>query len=129
MATLQSDLANFVQNFVLTRLATSFAAFFVVRAILDTVQGGHPLPSVLGAMFLLAIQTTLNLINSYNSGTSVRDRGCARQPLELSRGDPLPDRRRAGRHRSDLEFRVTEARDADDRRHDRATDSLGASGS
>jgi hypothetical protein len=70
MANLQSDLANFVQNFVLTRLATCFAAFFVLRAILDTVQGGHPLPSILGAMFLLAIQTTLNLINSYNSGTS-----------------------------------------------------------
>jgi len=70
MANLQSDLANFVQNFVLTRLATCFAAFFVLRAILDTVQGGHPLPSVLGAMFLLAIQTTLNLIKSYNSGTS-----------------------------------------------------------
>ena len=70
MANLQSDLANFVQNFVLTRLATCFAAFFVLRAILDTVQGGHPLPSVLGAMFLLAIQTTLTLIKGYNSGTS-----------------------------------------------------------
>ena len=70
MANLQSGLANFVQNFLLTRLATSFAAFFVLRAILDTVQGGHPLPSILGAMFLLAIQTTLNLINGYNSGAS-----------------------------------------------------------
>jgi hypothetical protein len=70
MANLQSDLANFVQNFVLTRLATCFAAFFVLRAILGMVQGGHPLPSILGAMFLLAIQTTRNLINSYNSGTS-----------------------------------------------------------
>ena len=70
MANLQSGLANFVQNFVLTRLATSFAAFFVLRAILDTVQGGHPLPSILGAMFLLAIQTTLNLMNGYNSGAS-----------------------------------------------------------
>src|ERR1017187_4168277 len=70
MANLQSDLANFVQNFVLTRLATCFAAFFVLRAILDTAQGGHPLPSILGAMFLLAIQTTLNLINGYNSGAS-----------------------------------------------------------
>jgi hypothetical protein len=70
MANLQSGIANFVQNFVLTRLATSFAAFFVLRAILDTVQGGHPLPSILGAMFLLAIQTTLNLMNGYNSGAS-----------------------------------------------------------
>jgi len=70
MANLQTDVANFVQNFVMNRLALTFAAFFVLRAILDTVQGGHPLPSILAAMFLLAIQTTLNLIQSYNSGTS-----------------------------------------------------------
>ena len=68
MANLQSDLASFMSNFVVTRLATSLAAFFVLRAILDTIQGGHPLPSILAAMFLLAVQTTLNLIGSYNTG-------------------------------------------------------------
>lgn len=68
MANLQSDLANFMSNFVVTRLATSLAAFFVLRAILDTIQGSHPLPSILAAMFLLALQTTLNLIESYNNG-------------------------------------------------------------
>ena len=69
LANFQADLANFVQNFVVTRLATSLAAFLVLRAILDTVQGGHPLPSILGAMFMLAIQTTLTLMKNYNSGT------------------------------------------------------------
>jgi hypothetical protein len=69
MANLQSDLVNFVTNFVVKRLATSLAAFFVLRAILDTIQGGHPLPSIFAAMFLLAVQTTINLIQSYNSGT------------------------------------------------------------
>jgi hypothetical protein len=69
MANLQADLANFMSNFVVTRLATSLAAFFVLRAVLDTIQGGHPLPSILAAMFLLAVQTTLALIKSYNSGT------------------------------------------------------------
>ena len=69
MANLQNDLANFMNNFVVTRLATSVAAFFVLRAILDTIQGGHPLSSILAAMFLLAVQTTLNLIKSYNTGT------------------------------------------------------------
>jgi hypothetical protein len=69
MANLETDLAKFVQEFIVSRLAISFAAYMVLRAILDTVQGGHPLPSILGAMFLLAIQTTLGLIQSYNSGT------------------------------------------------------------
>jgi hypothetical protein len=77
MANLQSDLANFMSNFVVTRLATSLAAFFVLRAILDTIQGGHPLPSILAAMFLLAVQTTLNLIKSYNTGGSSRPQMCS----------------------------------------------------
>jgi hypothetical protein len=68
MANLQSDLANFVQNFLVSRLATSLAAFYVLRAILETVEGGHPLPSVITAMFLLAVQTTFTLLKSYNGG-------------------------------------------------------------
>jgi hypothetical protein len=68
MANLQADLTNFVQNFVVTRLATSLAAFYVLRAILEMLEGGHPLPSVISAMFLLAVQATFNLIKSYNSG-------------------------------------------------------------
>src|ERR1700729_1087797 len=68
MATLQKGLAHFVQNLVIKRLATSFAAFFALRAIIATVQGGHPLPSILGAMFLLALQATIALLQGYNSG-------------------------------------------------------------
>ena len=68
MANLQSDLTNFVQNFVVSRLATSLGAFYVLRAILETVEGGHPLPSIITAMFLLAVQTTFTLLRSYNSG-------------------------------------------------------------
>jgi hypothetical protein len=68
MANLQTDLTNFVQNFVVTRLATSLAAFYVLRAILETLEGGHPVPSVISAMFLLAVQATFNLIKSYSSG-------------------------------------------------------------
>src|ERR1035437_7325609 len=58
MVNLQSDLTNFMNNFVVTRVATSLAAFFVLRAILDTVKGGRPLPSILAALLLLAVQTS-----------------------------------------------------------------------
>jgi len=94
--TSQSGLANFVQNFLLTRLATSFAAFFVLRAILDTVQGGHPLPSILGAMFLLAIQTTLNLINGYNSGASTATADVLDSLWNYLAGTLCPNRRWVG---------------------------------
>ncbi|MFZ0883666.1 MAG: hypothetical protein WAN14_09730 [Candidatus Acidiferrales bacterium] len=69
LGALQSDVSNFVTNFVVGRIATTLAAYFVLRAILDAASGGHPLPSVLAAMFLLGTQATYTLIAGYNSGT------------------------------------------------------------
>jgi len=65
----QTDVSNFVSNLVVGRLATTLAAYFVLRSILDTASGGNPLPSILSAMFLLGIQATYTLIQGYNSGT------------------------------------------------------------
>ena len=65
----QSDVAVFVTNFIVGRLVPTCAAYFVLRAILATASGGHPLPSILAAMFLLGSETTYNLIRSYNTGT------------------------------------------------------------
>ena len=70
LASFQSDVASFVTSFVIGRLAPTLAAFFVLRAILDTASGGHPLPSILTAMFLLGVQTTYSLMQGYNTGTS-----------------------------------------------------------
>jgi hypothetical protein len=69
LSSFQSDVSNFVTNFVVGRMVTTLAAFFVLRAIMDTASGGHPLPSILAAMFLLGTQATYTLIASYNSGT------------------------------------------------------------
>jgi hypothetical protein len=69
LSSFQSDMSNFVTNFIVGRMVTTLAAYFVLRAILDTASGGHPLPSVLAAMFLLGAQATYTLIASYNSGT------------------------------------------------------------
>ena len=69
LASIQSDLASFVTNFVVGRIVPTLAAFFVLRAILDTASGEHPLPSIIAALFLLGTQTTFNLIQSYNTQT------------------------------------------------------------
>jgi hypothetical protein len=69
LSSLESDVTSFVTNFVVGRIVTTLAAYFVLRAILDTASGGHPLPSVLAGMFLLGTQATYTLIASYNSGT------------------------------------------------------------
>lgn len=70
LASFESDVSGFVANFVVGRLITTLAAFFVLRAILDAASGEHPLPSIIAAMFLLGAQTTYSLLQSYNTGTS-----------------------------------------------------------
>lgn len=69
LANVQSDIASFVAKFVVGRIVPTLAAFFVLRAILDTATGEHPLPSLIAAMFLLGIQTTFSLIQGYNTQT------------------------------------------------------------
>ncbi len=67
--TFQSSVSSFVSSFVVGRLGTVLAAYFVLRAILDSAKGGHPLPSILAAMFLLGVQTTHVLIQGFSTGT------------------------------------------------------------
>src|SRR5262245_45959375 len=53
--TIGIDVADFVNSFIVNRVSVTLAAYFVLRAILDGTNGGQPLPSILTAMFLLAI--------------------------------------------------------------------------
>jgi hypothetical protein len=66
---IRDDVSTFVNSFIIARLTIVLAAYFVVRAVLDASQGGHPLPSVLASMFLLAIPATANLIASLDTAT------------------------------------------------------------
>lgn len=67
LANIQSDITSFVAKFIVGRIVPTLAAFFVLRAILDTASGDPPLPSIIAAMFLLGIQTTFSLIQGYNT--------------------------------------------------------------
>jgi len=69
LASFEMDVSSFVTSFIVGRVATTLAAYFILRAVLDTASGGHPVPSVLAAMFLLGIEATHTLMSGYNSGT------------------------------------------------------------
>lgn len=69
LASFETDVSSFVTSFIVGRVATTLAAYFILRAVLDTASGGHPLPSILAAMFLLSIEATHALMSGYNSGT------------------------------------------------------------
>jgi hypothetical protein len=65
LADIRQGLTTFVQEFVVNRVAPVLAAYFVIRSVLDTASGTGPLPSILSAMFLLAISNTHALIDAW----------------------------------------------------------------
>ena len=65
LANIQQGISTFVNSFIVARIAPVAAAYFVVRAVLDTASGAGPLPSLLSAMFLLAISSTHALIDAW----------------------------------------------------------------
>jgi hypothetical protein len=65
LANIQQGISTFVSSFVVARIAPVAAAYFVVRAVLDTASGTGPLPSILSAMFLLAISSTHALLDAW----------------------------------------------------------------
>jgi len=69
IGSLVADISNFITGFVVQRLVPTLAAFFVLRAVLDGASGQQPLASILTAMFLLGVETTYGLLQSYNTGT------------------------------------------------------------
>jgi hypothetical protein len=70
LSNFESDVSEFVSNFLVQRLVPTLAAFFVLKAVLDAASGQHPLPSIVAAMFLLGTQTTCSLLEGYNTGTA-----------------------------------------------------------
>jgi hypothetical protein len=69
IGSLVADISQFITGFVVQRLVPTLAAFFVLRAVLDGASGQQPLASILTAMFLLGVETTYGLLQSYNTGT------------------------------------------------------------
>jgi len=61
---------SFVTDVVIGRLVPVLAAFFVLKAALDAAQSRSPLGSVISAMFLLTISTSVTLMQGWNSGST-----------------------------------------------------------
>jgi len=66
---LETVFNNFVSGVVVMHLVPVLAAFFVLKAVLDAAQGQSPLASVVTAIFLLGASSTVQLMQSWNSGS------------------------------------------------------------
>jgi len=65
---LQIDVLSFVNLWVIGRLVPVLAAYFVLRSVLDSAEGSAPIPSILAAMFLLAVPATRALMAGWGGG-------------------------------------------------------------
>ena len=69
VASLQTSFNGFVSNVVVARLTPVLAAFCVLKAALDAAEGYSPLGSIVSAIFLLSASGTVQLFQSWNSGS------------------------------------------------------------
>ena len=67
---METTFKSFVTDVVIGRLVPVLAAFFVLKAALDSAQSRSPLGSVISAMFLLTISTSVTLMQGWNSGST-----------------------------------------------------------
>jgi hypothetical protein len=67
---METTFKSFVTDVVIDRLVPVLSAFFVLKAALDAAQGRSPLGSVISAMFLLTISTSVTLMQGWNSGST-----------------------------------------------------------
>jgi hypothetical protein len=69
VVSVETSLAGFVSNVVVARLVPILAAFCVLKAALDAAEGHSPLSSIVAGIFLLCASGTVQLMQSWNSGT------------------------------------------------------------
>jgi len=69
VASLQRTFSGFVSNIVVAKLIPVLAAFCVLKAALDAAEGQSPLASIIAGLFLLSVSGTIQLMQSWNSGS------------------------------------------------------------
>jgi hypothetical protein len=69
VAAMENSFNGFVTNVIVARLVPVAAAFFVMKAALDSSQGHSPLGSIVTAIFLLSVTSTVHLMQTWNSGS------------------------------------------------------------
>jgi len=64
----ETSFNNFVSDVVVSKLIPVLAAFFVLKSALDAAQGANPLGSIISAIFLLSVTSSVQIMQSFNSG-------------------------------------------------------------
>jgi hypothetical protein len=91
VASLQTSFSGFVSNVVVAKLIPVLAAFCVMKAALDAAEGQSPLGSIIAGLFLLSVSGTVQLMQSWNSGSEFATTDMLTSAWNFLAGTILPE--------------------------------------
>ncbi|HTC50109.1 MAG TPA: hypothetical protein VK722_22505 [Candidatus Aquilonibacter sp.] len=91
VASLQTSFSGFVTNVVVAKLIPVLAAFCVLKAALDAAEGQSPLASIIAGLFLLSVSGTVQLMQSWNSGSQFATTDMLTSAWNFLAGTILPE--------------------------------------
>ena len=91
VASLQTSFSGFVSNVVVAKLIPVLAAFCVLKAALDAAEGQSPLASIITGLFLLSVSGTVQLMQSWNSGSEFATTDMLTSTWNFLAGTILPE--------------------------------------
>jgi hypothetical protein len=91
VASLQTSFSGFVSNVVVAKLIPVLAAFCVLKAALDAAEGQSPLGSIIAGLFLLSVSGTVQLMQSWNSGSEFATTDMLTSAWNFLAGTILPE--------------------------------------
>jgi hypothetical protein len=91
VASLETSFSGFVSNVVVAKLIPILAAFCVLKAALDAAEGQSPLASIIAGLFLLSVSGTVQLMQSWNSGSEFATTDMLTSAWNFLAGTILPE--------------------------------------
>ena len=91
VASLQTSFSGFVSNVVVAKLIPVLAAFCVLKAALDAAEGQSPLASIIAGLFLLSVSGTVQLMQTWNSGSEFATTDMLTSAWNFLAGTILPE--------------------------------------
>ena len=91
VTSVETSLTGFVSNVLVPKLIPILAAFCVLKAALDAAEGHSPLASVIASIFLLSVSGTVQLMQSWNSGSEFATADMLTSAWNFLAGTILPE--------------------------------------
>jgi hypothetical protein len=91
VASVEASFVGFISNVVVAKLVPVLAAFCVLKAALDAAEGHSPLASIVAGIFLLSVSGSVQLMQSWNSGTEFATTDMLTSAWNFLAGTILPE--------------------------------------